>query len=78
MLGKKKTASVDIFSEVENVELEHELAFSATFFFIEPRREGKWNKDMHQAWKRQVFEAASKETETYSDQPGTCCRLMAR
>ena len=27
MLGKKKQASLDIFVEVENMELEHEVAF---------------------------------------------------
>ena len=35
MLGKNKTASLDMLSYVEVVELEHEQAFSATFSWVE-------------------------------------------
>ena len=35
MLGKKKAAPLDVFSKVENVELEHELAHSAIFRQVE-------------------------------------------
>ena len=31
MLGKKKMASLDVLSEIDNIELEHGLAFSAAF-----------------------------------------------
>ena len=51
-VGTEENCFLDVFSEVENVELEHELVFSATFFCVKPRRECKWNKDMHEAWKR--------------------------
>ena len=54
MLVKKKKMLPWFFWEVENVELEHVLAFLATFY-----SEAKWNKVMHEAWKRQVFEAGS-------------------
>ena len=60
MLGRKKFVSFDVFSEVEHVELERELAFSATFFFwAKACCEGKRDKSMHEAWNKQVFEARS-------------------
>ena len=31
MLGKKKMAPLDVLSEIDNIELEHGLAFSAAF-----------------------------------------------
>ena len=42
-----------------NVELEHELAFSATPYWPRSRWEGDWDDDMYEAWKRQLFEAGS-------------------
>ena len=44
-VGKEETASLEIFSEVDYVE--HEQAFSATFFWVKSCWKGKCNKDMH-------------------------------
>ena len=55
MLGKKKAASLDVFSKVENVELEHELAHSAIFCRVELCREGTWVEDGRDAWRRKSW-----------------------
>ena len=55
MLGKKKAASLDVFSKVENVELEHELAHSFIFCRVELCREGTWVEDGRDAWRRKSF-----------------------
>ena len=59
MLGKKKQASLDIFLEVENMELQYELAFAATSHWSWSCWEGKWADDMCGAWKKQIFNASS-------------------
>ena len=55
MLGKKKAASLDVFSKVEKVELEHELAHSAFFCHFELCREGTWVEDGRDAWRRKSW-----------------------
>ena len=40
--ARRKNVFLDIFSEVEKVELEHEMAFSATIFWAGSCWEGKW------------------------------------
>ena len=59
MLGKKKTASLDIFLEVESAQLDHELAFSATFYCTVSRWKGQRTDDMYRAWNRQLSRAGS-------------------
>ena len=59
-LGKKKIASLDILLQKENVEFEHELAFSATLLLGQIMLGKQVDKDMHEARKRQVFEVGSR------------------
>ena len=59
MSGKKKQASLDIFSEVANMELECELAFAATCYWCRSCWEGKWADDVYEGWKKQIFDASS-------------------
>ena len=49
MLSTEKQASVDIFSEVEKTELEHEVAFAATRFWVRSCWADQWANDMYAA-----------------------------
>ena len=64
-------ASLDIFVEVENMELEHELAIAA---WARSCWEGKWVDDVYGAWKKQICNASS-----WKKVPGlaaaVCCEL---
>ena len=58
MLGKKKQASLDIFLEVADMELEYELAFAAICQWAGSCWKGKRAYDMYGAWKEQIFNAS--------------------
>ena len=58
MLGKNEQASLDNFLEVENMELECELAFSACYSATSCS-EGRWNDDMSKAWRKQMISEVS-------------------
>ena len=53
--------------------LEDEVPFTATFYLVKSSLEGKWNKDMQDAWKWQVFEAGT--WKHVGGQAGTVCLL---
>ena len=59
MFGKRRQESSDIFTEVENMEQEYELAFAVTGYRDRSRREGKWANEMYKAWKWQIFDVRS-------------------
>ena len=68
----KKTAFLNIFSEVENMKLEHDLAF-ATFCGSKSCWEGR-HKDMVEAWKEQLCEATA-SNEVRGPEKAGCCEL---
>ena len=59
MLRHKKQASLDIFLEVENMELEFERVFAANSSWARSCWDGTWADDVYGAWKKQVFNASS-------------------
>ena len=57
--GKKSSISLTLFSEVNNLELEHELTCSATCFWSEAIWTGQVVDHVREAWNRQLWEASS-------------------
>ena len=47
------------FWKLKTMNIEHELSFSAIFFWLKSCWEGKWSNDKHQAWERRISEAGS-------------------
>ena len=54
---KKPSVSLSLFLEVNNLEVEHELACAATCFGQQTVWTGPWSDDVREAWRRQVWEA---------------------
>ena len=53
--GKTRQAFLEMFLEVETLELEYELAFAATCYLARSCWEGLWDDD----WRRDIFLAVS-------------------
>ena len=61
----KRRASLDIFPESENVEIEHNLPFVGHIHWAKSCWRGKWAEDMAEAWKRQTFEAGRRHMKSH-------------
>ena len=53
--GKKLPVSVSLFLEIDNLEIEHELACAATRFWAQAMWAGQWDEHVTEAWTRQVW-----------------------
>ena len=61
--SKKAPPSLSLFSEVNDLNVEHKLSIAATVFWAkncwDSRCTKKWDNDMFLAWKRHIFEATN-------------------
>ena len=55
--GKKPSISLSLFLEINNLEIEHELACAATCSWAGAVRTGNREDDMREAWQWQVLES---------------------
>ena len=53
--GKKLPVSVSLFLEIDNLEIEHDLACAATRFRTQSVWAGQWDEHVTEAWTRQVW-----------------------
>ena len=56
-VGKKPSISLSLFLEINNLEIEHELACAATCSWARAVRTGKREDDMREAWQWQVLQS---------------------
>ena len=56
---EKPSISLSFFSEINNLEIEHELACAATCFWTQAVWTGQWEDEMRNTWKKQVWKATS-------------------